>query len=184
MPSPVNFVNHGEPHASMIAWLGTYRLQTPGVRMGDNSTVRLDMVNEPQPDVLMMIEQERGGQGVIDADGYIEGGPELVAEIAASSASIDLHAKFRAYRRNRVQEYLVWRVLDEAIDWFVLRRGRYLSLKPDAAGVVRSNVFPGLWLDPAALLRSDFPTVLAVLQQGMASAEYKAFWTRLRQAAP
>lgn len=183
-PSPVNFVNHGEPHAGIIFWLGSYRAHTPGVRLGDNSTVRLDMDNEPQPDVLMMIEQERGGRGVIDADGYIEGGPELVAEVAASSASIDLHAKFRAYRRNRVQEYLVWRVLDEAIDWFVLRRGRYVLLKPDAAGVVRSTAFPGLWLDPAAMLRSDFPTLLAVLHQGMASVEYQAFRTRLEHSAP
>ena len=62
-----------------------------------------------------MISGERG-QARIDEDGYVDGAPELVAEIAASSASIDLHAKRNAYRRNWVQEYLVWRTLDAQVD--------------------------------------------------------------------
>jgi Uma2 family endonuclease len=183
MPSPVRFTRHGSPRAALIAWMGMYWESTPGVRVGDNSTVRLDLANEPQPDALMIIEPDCGGQAQVDADDYIEGAPELVAEVAASSASIDLNTKLRVYRRNNVKEYLVWRVRDQAIDWFVLRQSQYDPL-PLAGGLYRSEVFPGLWLDPAALTRFDLATVLQVLQRGVASAEHGTFVSRLRQARP
>ena len=56
MPSPVRFASHGEPHSWVLAWLGTYCASTPGVRVADNTTVRLDSNNEPQPDALLRIE--------------------------------------------------------------------------------------------------------------------------------
>ena len=184
MPSPVRQPQHGEPHAHVIIWLGHYLVGTPGVTVGDNSTVRLDLDNEPQPDGLLFIDPACGGQALIDADGYIEGAPELVAEVASSSASYDLHAKLRVYRRNGVREYLVWRVLEQEIDWFVLRAGQYERLSLDAEGLLRSEVFPGLWLDPTALLRGDLATVFAVVQRGLASPEHAAFATRLRLPSP
>src|SRR5581483_11964724 len=95
-------------------------------------------------------------------DDFVEKGPELVGEIAASSASFDLHTKLQVYRRNNVREYVVWRVLDQQFDWFVLRSGEYQRLSPGPDGVLRSEVFPGLWLDPAALLAGDMQRVLAV----------------------
>jgi hypothetical protein len=180
MPSPVRFDQHGSPHAEVITWLGVYQAQTPGVRVGDNSTLRLPLDNEPQPDALLLIEPACGGQVVLGADGYVEGGPELVAEVAASSAAIDLHTKLRVYCRNRVQEYIVWRVLDRAVDWFVLRQGQYDHLPLSPAGFYQSAVFPGLWLDPGALVRSDLAAVLQVLQQGIARPEHAAFVARLR----
>jgi Uma2 family endonuclease len=152
--------------------------------VGDNSTVRLDLDNEPQPDVLLFINPVCGGQVRISADGYIEGAPELVAEVASSSASYDLHAKLHVYRRNGMREYIVWRVLDREIDWFVLRAGQYERLLLDATGLYHSEVFPGLWLDPAALLRGDLAAVLAVVQRGLASPEHAAFSTRLRPPSP
>jgi Uma2 family endonuclease len=169
MPSPVSLVRHGTPHAYLTGWLVHYVAATPGVEVGDNATVRLDLDNEPQPDAVLLVEPGRGGNARISEEGYIEGAPELVAEVAASSVSIDLHAKFRIYRRNGVREYLVWRVQDQTLDWFVLRAGDYQRLLPDAAGVLRSEVFPGLWLDAAALLRGDLAAVLQVLQRGLAS---------------
>src|SRR5262245_55144124 len=181
MPSPVRLDQHGSPHADLVTWLGVYRASTPGVRVGDNATVRLDLDNEPQPDALMIIEPDRGGQAAVGADGYVEGAPELVAEVAASTASIAVNTKLRVYRRNNVKEYIVWRVLDQAIDWFVLRQSQY-DLLPFAGGLYRSEVFPGLWLDPAALTRFDLATVLQVLQRGVASAEHGTFVTRLQQA--
>ena len=120
----------------------------------------------PQPDAYLMIEPERGGQARISEDDYVEGAPELVAEIAASSVSYDLGKKLHAYRRNGVKEYIVWRVQDREIDWFVLREGRYEPLAPGPDGVLRSEAFPGLWLDPAALLRGDLAAVLATVRQG------------------
>jgi Uma2 family endonuclease len=147
--------------------------------MGDNSTVRLDLDNEPQPDALLLIAPEHGGQSRLDNDGYIVGAPELLAEVAASSASYDLHSKLHAYRRNGVREYVVWRVLDAALDWFVLRAGQYERLLLGSDGLLRNEVFPGLWLDPAALLRGDLARVLAVVQQGINSPEHQAFLRRL-----
>ncbi len=161
MPSPVRMLQHGEPHGFVVTWLGVYRAGTRGTRMADNSNARLDLGNEYQPDVLLLIDPPLGGQSRIGADGYVEGPPELVSEVAATSASIDLNVKLAVYRRNGVREYIVWRVLDRAIDWFILRDGRYDRLAPGADGVYRSEIFPGLWLDAAALLRGDLAAVLS-----------------------
>jgi Uma2 family endonuclease len=178
VPSPVRHYQHGSPHAHLISWLGLYAANTPGIEVGDNSSVRLDLDNEPQPDGLLFIDPTCGGQVRISADGIIEGAPELVAEVASSSVSYDLHAKLHVYRRNGVREYIVWRVLEGEIDWFVLRAGQYERMPLDANGLLRSEVFVGLWLDPAALVRGDLATVLAIIQQGLASPEHATFVTR------
>jgi Uma2 family endonuclease len=175
MPSAVRYRRHSHPHFRLITWLGTYEAVTPGVGGGDNSTARLDLDNEPQPDALLLILPECGGQARISADDYIEQAPELVAEVAASSASFDLNTKLHVYRRSGVREYLVWRVLDQQFDWFVLRSGQFQPSAADTEGILRSEVFPGLWLDASALLRGDMPRVLTVVQQGVASPEHAAF---------
>ena len=179
MASPLRFEPHAEPHADLMIWLGTYKIATPGVRLGDNPTVRLDLDNEPQPDAVLLIDGSRGGQSRLSADGYIEGAPELVVEIAASTANIDFRDKKEVYRRNAVPEYIVWRVLDGELDWFVFSRGEYVSLTPDAGGVIRSHLFTGLWLDVSALLAGDMPQVLATLQRGLADLEHAAFRQQL-----
>ncbi len=184
MPSPVRFPQHGHPHAWLLGWLTWYEASTPGVAAADNATARLDPANEPQPDAVLLINPTHGGQTRLSPEGYIEGGPELAAEVASSSVSIDLHDKFQVYQRNGVREYVVWRVLESAVDWFVLREGVFERLAPDADGCYRSVVFPGLWLDAAALVRGDLATVLRVLQQGLASAEHAAFAARLGAAGP
>ena len=180
VPSPVPLRQHGSPHAHVIGWLFQYAANTPGVEVGDNTSVRLDLDNEPQPDALLCIDPACGGQVRIGADGIIEGAPELVAEVASSSVSYDLHAKLHVYRRSGVREYLVWRVLEQEIDWFVLRAGQYERMPIDADGRIRSEVFPGLWLDPVSLVRGDLAAVQAILQQGLASPAHTAFVTRLR----
>lgn len=183
MPSPVKHKKHGKPQAHVITWIGVYEASTPGVSGGDNCTVRLDMDNEPQPDALLMLEPAFGGQAGTDEDDYISGAPELVVEVAASSVSYDLHSKLHAYRRNGVREYVVWRVLDGAVDWFVLRGAEYVRQEPDESGVSRSEVFPGLWLRPEALLRGDLAAVLDCLQEGLASPEHDEFVERLHRAS-
>ncbi len=180
LPSPVRQDQHGTPHITLATWLGVYWSATPGVTPADNSTILLDLDNEPQPDAILFIDPRCGGQ-VRQENGFIVGAPELVAEVAASSASIDRNTKLRVYRRNSVREYLIWRVLDQVIDWFELRQGQYVSLTPHADGSLRSEVFPGLWLDVNALLRLDMAQVLRVLQLGLASAEHTAFVTALQR---
>ncbi|HBY76995.1 MAG TPA: Uma2 family endonuclease [Cyanobacteria bacterium UBA11148] len=179
MAAALRFKSHGEPHGQIITWLGTYAAMTPNVSMGDNPTVRLDLDNEPQPDVVLLINPEAGGQTQLSDDDYIEGAPELIVEIAASSVAIDLHAKKQAYRRNGVKEYIVWQVLDRQLSWFYLEAGEYLELSPDPNGIMRSQVFPGLWLAVAELLAGNMPSVLTILQSGWQSPEHAAFVQKL-----
>lgn len=173
MGSPLRINLHGEPHAHIMLWLGFYKTFTPHLQLGDNSTVRLDQENEPQPDALLRIK--KGGQSLISEDDYVEGAPELIVEIAASTVSIDLHDKLRAYRRNQVQEYLVWRVYDHQFDWFRLREGKYIKLEPDQDGIIKSEIYPGLWLDVNALMEGNLAKVLEVLQQGIATKDHQDF---------
>jgi len=182
MASPVRSRSHGKPHGRLMTWLGVYEAATGGTDLNDNTTVRLDGKNEPQPDALLRYEY--GGSSSISEDDYIEGAPELVVEVAASSAANDLHDKKEAYCRNGVQEYIVWQVLNEKLDCFTLENGKYVSMEADADGVIKSCVFPGLWLDIRALLAGDMVTVLAVLEKGLNSQEHADFLQRLSQVKP
>lgn len=172
--SSIRYRQRGHPHAIMVAWLGAYAAATPGVELADSANVRLDLENEVQPDALLRLEE---GQSRIGDDDYLEGAPELVVEIAASSAAYDLHDKKRAYMRNGVREYLVVQIYERRIDWFVLRDEGYVAL-PTADGVLRSEVFPGLWLAVDAFWANDLARMLAVVQQGLATAEHAAFVAR------
>jgi Uma2 family endonuclease len=179
MPAALRFRSHGQPHGWIIGWLVTYEAATSGVALGVEPTVRLDLDNEPQPDAVLLILPEAGGQTRLSEDDYIEGAPELVVEIAASSAAIDLHGKKQAYRRNGVKEYIVWQVLDQKLTWFSLEEGEYLELVPDNEGVLRSGVFPGLWLAATELLVGNMQGVLKVLQAGLQSAQHGDFVKKL-----
>jgi Uma2 family endonuclease len=182
MSSLVRVDVHAEPHSWVTAWVAFYAAMTPGVRVGDNGTVRLDPNNEPQPDVMLWIDEKRGGQAIIGEKGYMEGAPDLVVEVAASSASYDLHEKLRVYQRNGVREYLVWSVFDEQFRWFRLSGRRYVEQTPGAGGIIASRVFPGLRLNVAALLRGELSQVLADLQAGIASPAHADFVRRLQES--
>lgn len=179
MPSPVRLKNHARPHAALSGWMFAYTAESPGVALADNATVRLDLDNEPQPDLLLQIVPEAGGQARESEDDYIEGAPELVAEIVASSAAYDLHAKKRVYRRNGLREYLAWLVEDQQIEWWELKEGEYVNLPVDQ-GTIKSRVFPGLWLNVPALLAGDSAQLLATLRQGMDTEEHRRFVEALR----
>ena len=178
MPSPVRADSHAKPNGAILGWLSVYSASTPGVSMLPDATVRLDGDNEPQPDALLRIDADAGGQSRLSADDYVEGPPELIVEVAASSVARDLHDKLNAYRRNGVLEYIVWRVHDRAVDWFVLAEDEYRPLDPDKDGLLASTVFPGLRLDVDALLAGDFARVLAVQQEGLDSPGRAVFATR------
>jgi Uma2 family endonuclease len=173
--SPVRQRPHGLRHFHLNFWLCAYAGSTPGVEGGDNSTVRLDLENEPQPDSLLFIQPEHRGQVRIDDDGDIDGAPDLVAEIAASSVGHDLGTKLHVYRRSGVREYIVWRVEQRQIDWFVRRNDGFELLLPGDDGVIRSTIFPGLWLDTAALVRGDVNALLATVQRGLSGPEHADF---------
>lgn len=178
VPSPVRARGHAGPVGVVTTWLVTYGASTPGVSVLVDATVRLDQDNEPQPDVLLRMDSEAGGQSRLSADDYVEGPPELIVEVAASSDAYDLHDKLRVYRRNGVLEYVVWRVHDRAVDWFVLTDDEYRPLAPDAHEVLHSPNFPGLRLAVDALLAGDVTGVLSVLQAGLGTPEHAAFAAR------
>lgn len=175
MPSPVHFRGHSKPHQQITTWAGTYAAVTSGVECGTDGSIRLDLDNEPQPDVFLFLPAHLDGRAAVDADDYIAGAPELVVEVASSTVSRDLNVKRNVYRRNGVREYVVWRVKDGELDWFVLHGGEYVAAAPGPDGVYRSEVFPGLWLDAPSLLNGDLAAVLRVLQEGIASPEHVEF---------
>lgn len=178
--SPLQHEQHGKPHSRVMTWLGIYQALTPGVDSSVEPTVRLDLDNEPQPDALLFIQPEAKGHVQISQDGYIEGAPELVVEIAASSVSIDTGKKKRAYQRNGVLEYVIWQSYENQLKWFSLVDGVYQQLFPDPDGIIRSQVFPGLWLDVDALLTDQMARVLEVVQAGIQSAEHGEFVEQLK----
>lgn len=179
MPSPLHYTSHSQPHGLILCWIGVYGAATPGTNFGDNASVRLKTSTELQPDVLLRLETSAGGSSSISEDDFIEGAPELVVEIAASSAAYDTGIKRQLYQEAGVQEYLVWEVLEHQLTWWVQHEDRYHVLAPDEQGIFASRVFPGLWLPGPALLGGDLATVLATVQQGIVSPAHTAFVARL-----
>ena len=180
MPSPARLQSHSRPHLHLALWLGAYEAATPGTAAADNATVRLDLDNEPQPDVLLYILPGRGGRIRISDDDYLEGASEWIGEVASSTASYDLHSKLNAYRRNQVREYLVVLPTQREVRWFELRADRY-ELLAEESGILRSRQFPGLWLNVPALLAGDAAGVLATLRTGLDTPEHAGFVQGLQE---
>lgn len=179
MPSPVT-LQHGASSSLMDMWLGVYRSHTPGCQVMDSATW-LMLEDAPQPDVAMRILPEHGGQSSTEGQ-YCSGAPELVVEVSLSSASCDVGPKLRLYQRAGVEECLTVLLHERKIVWRVLEEGRYRSLEPGTDDILRSRIFPGLWLDVEAALAGDGRRLLESLGQGLASPEHAAFVERLRAA--
>lgn len=175
MPSPVRLSNHAEPHANLMTWLGVYRAATPICRVADNATTRLDIDNEPQPDAMLFIQPELGGVIRISDDDYVTGSPEFIAEISSTTVAYDRGPKLRTFLRHEVPEYLIWRVEDDLFEWYALQDSDYLLIQPDNSGIIRSRIFPGLWLDTAAMLSGNLAQVIDCVQKGIASPEHQQF---------
>jgi Uma2 family endonuclease len=168
MASPVRADVHGDPDALIQTWLGVYAVAHPQLQHSTNATVRLTTEDIPQPDASLRRLPNYGGHARMNK-GYIEGPPELVVEIAASSRTYDAHDKLDSYRGAGILEYILYRTEDGELDWFALENETYVQLPVDENGVIHSRIFPGLWLDRNALLAGDGAKVVAVLQDGMKS---------------
>ncbi len=179
MASPLR-LKHSDYDNELGFALGLYRRATPGVQALHNATTILGEESEPQPDLGLRIMPAFGGQSRDNADNYLEGAPELLAEIAYSSRAMDLHQKKADYQQAGVLEYLVLCVEERQLHWFSFKLGR--PLRPNTKGVYRSRVFPGLWIDGPALLACESDRVTEVLQLGLASREHAAFVKRLQAA--
>lgn len=181
VPSPVG-AKHSVSSADLIGWLVYYRARTPGTQVLDNATTAMDELGVPQPDAQLRILPAFGGQ-TRDEGGYVAGAPELVAEIAQSSRRVDLGGKRADYERAGVKEDLVVALGPDETHWLARRGGKLVRMRPGRDGLFRSRAFPGLWLDPAALLNGDIAGVLAALDRGLATADHADFVARLAAAA-
>lgn len=178
MSSPLK-PQHGRTTAHLSGWLTGYERETPGTEAYDNTTVILGPRGEVQSDGFLILSPGRGGATRLDAAGFLTGPPEFLSEVATSTESYDLHAKKDEYERAGVKEYLAVALRQAQVLWFVRRRGKFQALAPGADGILRSTVFPGLWLDPQALLKLDSRRISEVLRAGLASPEHAAFLNRL-----
>jgi len=165
--SPVTLI-HSDPHASLITWCGMWAAYNPHTRISDNITVLMDG-KEFQPDMVLSIRPTHGGRVGFSSELYMTGSPELIGEIAVSSEALDIGPRMETYRSGGVGEYIIWRVLSQRIEWYVLRDGQYVLLPADDAGIVRSEAFAGLWLDVPAMLSENMLAVLTTLRAGIAA---------------
>ena len=174
-------LSHGQPMGFMTAWIGHYCFATPDTDYASDATDRLDDANQPQPDISLFIRPECGGQTRISDDGYLTGAPELVVEIAGSSVAIDRGPKLRTYEKHGVKEYLIWRVKQHQIEWYVRRDERFALRQPDPSGVFASETFPGLWLNVEAALVRDGVATMKTLDEGLATDQHAKFVRTLTQ---
>ena len=180
MPGPF-MIEHGRANVSSVMWLGVYQAHTPGVEALVNASTILSLKSEVQPDGLLRILPDFGGRTFNDPR-FVRGVPELLVEVAHTSRYMDLGPKFDDYELAGVLEYIVRSIEPDAVYWFALKRGRFVDLSPGSDGIFRSEAFPGLWLDPAALLAGDLWRLKAVVDQGCATPEHAAFVARLAEA--
>jgi Uma2 family endonuclease len=177
MPSPVS-LEHGEAHVPVIVWLDYYADVTPGARVLDNATTILGWKSEPQPDGLLRILPEYGGRTWNDG-GFIHGAPELVVEVSKATRYVDLGPKLRDYERAGVLEYVVSAIDPDEIFWFIQENGVLVQCSIGEDGLYRSAEFPGLWLDPQALLEGNRRRLRAVLDLGCSTAQHTGFVAKL-----
>jgi Uma2 family endonuclease len=180
MASPLG-LRHGISDPRAAFWLGYYQAFTPGTEVLGNASVFFEDYGEPQPDIVLRILPENGGR-TVDEGNYYTDGPELVVEVSDSTLKKDLGPKLADYERAGVPEYIVFGVDPPVVRWHFRVDGRLVELGPDEDGIYRSKVFPGLWLDPVALLSNDKLRLMEIVDLGVATDDHAAFVARLAEA--
>ena len=176
VPSPLS-LDHGSLDTLILWWLTQYAHATPGCKAGNNVTwLMLD--SSPQPDAFLRVLPSRGGQSR-DEKRYCAGAPELAVEICLTSTEVDFGPKLRLYQRAGVREYITIEIFGKRIVWRKLENAVYVAQQIPPDGVLRSQVFPGLWLDVAALWNDDGTKMLAALNAGLSSEDHQLVAERL-----
>ena len=176
LPGPVTVI-HASQHGLAHLWIAHYAVHTPGCESLLNPTWFL-LDDAPQPDGCLRILPEYGGRSGLEGE-YCAGPPELIVEVCYSSTAYDLGPKLRLYRKAGVQEYVTVQIKERQVIWRRWVAGDYTNVEPDSRGLLRSVIFPGLWLDPAALLDRNGQRILQVLNEGLASPEHAEFVQQL-----
>lgn len=175
MISPVRDASHADPHFVINGWLALYGFGLKGVRGKVAATLKIDQETDVQPDAMLLLSPEFGGGTWTDEQDLLHGTPELIVEITGDSEGVDAVTKRKLYHRFGVQEYLLWIASEDRIVWESLVDGEYQELPIDESGVIRSQVFPGLWLNEPALLAGDTAALMATLALGLRSSEHRKF---------
>ncbi len=176
--SPVGS-EHGRREIRIGWWLTQYADATPGCECGTNVTWYMEK-SAPQPDAFLRVRPDCGGQSG-DERLYHTGAPELAVEVCETSTEVDFGPKLRLYRRAGVREYITIEIFPRRIVWRTLEQSSYVTLPPDPDGVIRSRVFPGLWLDVAGFWEDNAVKLMATLERGLATPEHTAFKERLQR---
>jgi Uma2 family endonuclease len=138
--------------------------------------------DEVQPDLYLRVLPHFKGQSQDTKRNdktYVKGAPELIAEIAYASYSIDLHLKKRRYAAAGVIEYIVFSLNPAVIHWFDLRADRLIE--PNNEDIFCSSMFPGLWIDRKALLEHNYDASMNALRRGLDTPEHANFITHLKR---
>ncbi len=159
--------------------LGLYLAGTPGIELGANATIILGEQSEPQPNLALRLLPEYGGRSKLNDEQYLEGAPELLAEIAYSDRVLELHEKKQDYQQAGALEYVVLDIENQELYWFDFRSNAVIAPRQ---GVYRSRAFPGLWIDAPALLALDSTRLVTVVRQGLAHRSHTVFVKRLEAA--
>lgn len=179
MNPPISAESHSLPHGRIVVWLWHYAIATDGTQFFDETSAHFGPGDLPQPDAVLRIKESHGGNSRL-IRGDLHGAPELIVEVSSSSERRDLGIKKQRYAANGVQEYLIWLVAKRKFVWFSLQEGEYVELEQLRSGIVKSRVFPGLWLDTKGMLADNWPKILATLRNGMESPESVEFAKRLK----
>jgi hypothetical protein len=177
MPSPIG-MQHGGALVPVIVWLAYFAEHTPGVQVMDNVTTIVGRRSELQPDAMLRILPECGGR-TSNKRGFVRGAPELVFEVARASRYVDLGPKLVVYQQAGVLDYIVHAMNPDEILWFSREQKTLVPQTIGSDGLYRSTTFPGLWLDPQALVAMNYQRLRAVLDLGCATPEHAAFVAKL-----
>ena len=178
VPSPLS-LEHGSLDSLIIWWLAHYAHATPGCKAGNNSTwLMLVAHRNPMPSCgsCPRTVGSRGRERQFGA-----GAPELAVEVCVTSTEVDFGPKLKLYERAGVREYITIELFGQRIVWRMLENAVYVAQQVPSDGVLRSQVFPGLWLDVAAFWDDDGAKMLAALNAGLSSEDHQRFVERLRR---
>jgi Uma2 family endonuclease len=170
--------DHGRAQLPVVVWLSFYAEDTPGVEVLIHTSTALGPKSELQPAASLRILAECGGRTHAERR-FVRGAPELIVEVSHTTRYTDLGPKLDDYEAAGVSEYVVRAQEPDELLWHVLAEGRLVAVPPDQDGIYRSRAFPGLWLDPSALLAGDTRRLRAILDQGFATNEHGAFVRQL-----
>ena len=178
---------HGGIHPRLSSIFDAYAASIPGIQTYIEPTVILSDADEVQPDLVLRILPNFKGQTSdvwyrrgkkFERGPFIKGAPELVAEIAYSSRSVDLHLKRRRYESAGVLEYIVVCLEQQNLLWFDLAHESQVLEKED--GIFRSKVFPGFWIHEQGLFDMDYKLVMDTVHMGSCTVEHQEFVKELK----